>query len=167
MISPASLAGGGLRASTLVFEPPSPTLPPSMPTSPVAFKSSGFFFAAMVDFRLGERVVGEVHRAVSAERDSLVQSADGGARPHSHRYDLLDRDRATLLDLHRRLEGMRVEGVEIFLAATVQPHRVRIDALLNGGVRYLLDQDADLQDKASLGVILRSSRGAILTPASG
>jgi methylmalonyl-CoA mutase C-terminal domain/subunit len=48
------------------------------------------------------------------------------------------------------------------IAATVQPHRVGIDALLNGGVRYLLDQDADLQNKASLGTILRSSRGAIL-----
>ena len=53
MISPASLAGGGFSARTAVLEPASPTMPPSMPTSPVAFVSSGFFFAPMIALRLG------------------------------------------------------------------------------------------------------------------
>ena len=41
-----------------------------------------------------------------------------------------------------------VERIEVLLTAAIQPHRVGVDALLDGGVRYLLDQDADLQDLA-------------------
>ena len=103
--------------------------------------------AGGADVGARQGVVGEVHRAVGAERDRLVQSADGGVGAHRHGDDLLDRDRATLLDLHGGLEGVRIEGVEVFLAAAVQTHRVGVDALLNGGVRNLLDQDADLQAK--------------------
>src|SRR6185436_16743060 len=69
---------------------------------------------------------------------------------HRHRDNLLDRDRAALLDLHGGLDGVCVERVEVLLAAAVQAHRVWIDALLHCGVRYLLDQDADLQVEASL-----------------
>ena len=108
--------------------------------------------AGGADVGAGQRVVGEVHRAVGAERDGLVQGADGGVGAHRHRDDLLDRDRAALLDLHGSLDGVGIEGVEVLLAASVQSHRVRVDALLDGGVRNLLDQDADLQDLASLGL---------------
>ncbi len=114
--------------------------------------------AGGADVGAGQRVVGEVDRAIGAERDRLVQGADRRVGAHRHRDDLLDRDRPTLLDLHSRLEGVRVEGVEVFLAAAIQTHRVRVDALLNRGVRDLLDQDADLQVEASLGMILSSSR---------
>ena len=53
MISPASFSGGGFSSSTVVREPPSPTRSASIPTSPVACVSSGFFFAPMIAFRLG------------------------------------------------------------------------------------------------------------------
>ena len=107
--------------------------------------------AGRADVGARQGVVGQLHRAVGAEGDGLVQGTDGGFGTHGHRDDLLDRDRATLLDLHGRLEGVRVEGVEVFLSAAVQSHRAGVDALLNGGVRYLLDQDADLQVKSLLG----------------
>ena len=101
--------------------------------------------AGGADVGARQSVVGEVHRAVGAERHRLVQRADRRVGAHRHRDDLLDRDRAALLDLHGGLDCVGIEGVEVFLAATVQPHRPGVDALLDGGVRYLLDQDADLQ----------------------
>jgi hypothetical protein len=104
--------------------------------------------------RWSATVVGQLHRAVGAEGDGLVQGTDGGFGTHGHRDDLLDRDRPTLLDLHRSLEGVRVEGVEVFLTAAVETHRAGIDALLYSGVRYLLDQDADLQVKPPWGTVL-------------
>jgi hypothetical protein len=61
--------------------------------------------AGGADVGAGQCVVGEVHRAVGAERDRLVQGADRRVRAHRHRDDLLDRDRATLLDLHGRPRG--------------------------------------------------------------
>src|SRR4029077_6948004 len=73
--------------------------------------------AGGADVGARQGVVGQLHRAVGAEGDGLVQGSDGGFGTHGHRHDLLDRDRATLLDLHGRLEGVRVEGVEVFLAA--------------------------------------------------
>ena len=53
MISPACFSGGGLIASTWVFEPASPTSGVSIPTSPVALASSGFFLAPMIAFSEG------------------------------------------------------------------------------------------------------------------
>ncbi len=107
--------------------------------------------AGGADVGAGEGIVGEVHGAIGSERDRLVQSADGGVGAHRHGDDFLDRDRAALLDLHGGLDGVCVEGVQVLLAAAVQPHRAGVDALLNGGVRNLLDQDADLQVSSLLG----------------
>ena len=107
--------------------------------------------AGGTDVRAAERGVGEVHGAVSSEGNRLVQGADGGVGAHRHRDDLLDRNRTALLDLHGGLDGVCVEGVQVLLAAAVQAHRVGVDALLNGGVRNLLDQDADLQLSSLLG----------------
>jgi len=53
MISPDCLAGGGLMARTLVFEPSSPTSPESIPTSSAPWVSRGFFFAPMIAFSDG------------------------------------------------------------------------------------------------------------------
>jgi hypothetical protein len=85
-----------------------------------------------------------VEGAVGAERDGLVQRAHRRLGAHRHRDDLVDAELAGLLELHRRLDGVRVERVEVPLAAAVQPARGRVDALLDGGVRHLFDQDADL-----------------------
>src|SRR5829696_5963911 len=48
MISPPAFSGGGLMERTWVREPCSPTRSASMPTSPLAFVSSGFFLAPMI-----------------------------------------------------------------------------------------------------------------------
>jgi hypothetical protein len=56
-----------------------------------------------------------VDGTVGAERDRLVKSANGALRPHRHRDDLLDVG-AALLDLHRGLEGVGVEGIQVLLA---------------------------------------------------
>ena len=96
------------------------------------------------DVGAGEGRVGQVHRAVGAERDGLVQRAHGALRAHRHGDDLLDRDGAALLDLHRRLDGVRVIRVEVLLPAAVHAPRRGVDPLLDGGVRDLLHQDAYL-----------------------
>jgi hypothetical protein len=100
--------------------------------------------AGAVDVGAGERFVGQVDRAVGAQRDGLGQRAGGAFGPHRDGDDLVDLDRAALLELHRRLDGVRVERVEVLLPAPVQPPRRWVDALLDGGVRDLFDQDADL-----------------------
>jgi hypothetical protein len=56
-----------------------------------------------------------VDGAVGAERDGLVEGADGALGAHGHGDDLLDFG-AALLDLHRGLEGVGVEGIEVLLA---------------------------------------------------
>ena len=111
--------------------------------------------------RLGERVagggdvgardggVGEVHGAVGAERDGLVQRADGALGAHRDGDDLLDGHRAALFDLHRGLDGVGVIRVEVLLPAAVHAPRRWVDALLDGGVRNLLDQDAYLHSGQS------------------
>ena len=125
--------------------------------------------------RLGQRVaggghvgardglVGEVHRAVGAQRDGLVQRAHGALGAHRHGDDLLDRDRAALLDLHRSLDGVRVIRVEVLLPAAVHAPRRGIDFLLDGGVRDLLHQDAYLHSQVTpwglLAAILLALRG--------
>jgi hypothetical protein len=54
------------------------------------------------------------------------------------------------MQLHRSLDRMRVVGVEVLLPGTLQTPRRRVDPLLDGGVRDLLHQDADLHFRASL-----------------
>ena len=100
--------------------------------------------ARAVDVGAGERLVREVHGAVGAERDGLVERAHRGLRAHRHRDDLVHRDRAALLELHGGLDGVRVEGVEVPLPAAVETPCRRVDALLDSGVRHFFDQDADL-----------------------
>ena len=48
------------------------------------------------DVGAGERVVGQVHRAVGAERHRLVQRAHGGLGAHRHGDDLVDLDGSAL-----------------------------------------------------------------------
>ena len=47
--------------------------------------------------------------------------------------------------LHRRLDGVGVERVQVLLAAAVEAPRRGVDALLHRSVRDFFDQDADLQ----------------------
>ncbi len=91
-----------------------------------------------------DRGVGEVHRAVGAERDRLVQRAHGALGAHRDGDDLIHRDGAALFDLHGGLDGVGVVGVEVLLPAAVHAPRRGVDALLDGGVRNLLNQDANL-----------------------
>ena len=49
------------------------------------------------------------------------------------------------ISLHRSLDGVRVIRVEVLLPAAVHAPRGRVDALLDGGVWHLFDQDANLQ----------------------
>ena len=67
------------------------------------------------DVGAGERLVAQVHRAVGAERDGLVEGARRALGAHRHRHDLLDRDRSALADLHRSLDHMRVIRVQVLL----------------------------------------------------
>ena len=92
-----------------------------------------------------EGLVGQVHRAVGAERDGLVQRAERGIGAHRDRDDLVHRDRSALLDLHGGLDRVRVEGVQVLFPAAVEALGIRVHALLDGGVRDLFHQDANLQ----------------------
>ena len=82
----------------------------------------------------------------SAPSDTALCSARcGRVGPHRHGHDLLDLDRAALLDLHRGLDRVRVEGIQVLLAAAVEAHGAGVHALLDGGVRDFLYEDTDLQ----------------------
>ena len=91
-----------------------------------------------------ERRVGEVHGAIRAQGHGLVERAHGGLGAHRHGDDLLDRDGATLLDLHRRLDGVRVVRVEVLLPAAIHQPRVGVEPLLHRGIWHLFDEDTDL-----------------------
>src|SRR5204863_8640646 len=91
------------------------------------------------------RLVRQVNRAVGAQRDRLVEGTHRGLWAHRHGDDLFDLGLAALANLHRGLDAVRVEGVQVLLAGAIEPLRVRVDPLLNGGVRDLLDETADLQ----------------------
>src|ERR1700692_2545936 len=93
-------------------------------------------------------------RSIGAERDRLVQRANGALGSHRHGDDLLDRNGPALPYLHRRLDGVRVIRVEVLLAAAVHAPRRGIDPLLDGGVRNLLHQDAYLHSQATPWVLL-------------
>ena len=97
----------------------------------------------------GQRIVGEVHRAVGAERHRLVQRAEGGLRAHGHGDDLVDVHGTALANLHGGLDRVRVERVQVLLAGAVEALGTRVHALLDGGVWNLFYEDADLHGKAS------------------
>ncbi len=99
-----------------------------------------------------ERVIGEVDRAVGAERHRLVERAHRALGAHRHGDDLVDLDLTALLELHRGLDGVRVERVQVLLAGAVEPLRALVDALLNGRIGDFLDQATDLQASSLLGV---------------
>src|SRR4051812_177355 len=90
-------------------------------------------------------------RAVGAESDGLVERAHGAVRAHGDRDDLVDLGVAAFADLHGGLDAVRVEWIQVLLAGAIEPLRVRIDPLLDGGVRNLFDEATDLQLRASLG----------------
>ena len=100
------------------------------------------------DVRAREGVVGQVDRAVGAERDRLVERADGALGAHRDGDDLLHVGLAALLHLHGGLDGVGVKGVEVLLAGPVEALGVRIHALLDRGVRDLFHEDTDLQELA-------------------
>ena len=54
-------------------------------------------------------------------------------------------DFAAFLQLHRSLDGVGVERIQILFAAAIEPHGAGVDALLNCGVWHLFDQYADFQ----------------------
>ena len=85
--------------------------------------------AGRADVRPGERVVGEVHRAVGSEGDGLVERAARLGGRHGHGDYLLDVDGATLADLHGCLDGVSVELVRRGLARAVE-------ALEAGSMRF-------------------------------
>jgi hypothetical protein len=108
-----------------------------------------------------ERRVGQVDGAVGAERHRLVQGADGAFGPHGDRHDLLHVGVAALADLHRGLDPMCVERVQVLLAGAVEALRLRVDALLDRRVGNLLDEAADLQlGKPSLGCFVSPAGGS-------
>jgi hypothetical protein len=119
------------------------------------------------DIRTGKRVVAEMDRAIGAERHCLVERADRALGPHRHRHDLLDLDDATFLDLHRRLDRVRVVGVERSLAAAIHPPCGRVDPFAHGGVRHLFDQDADLHRGTPSADGWRIRRGAMADRENG
>ncbi len=82
---------------------------------------------------------------------ALCSARDGGLGAHRHGDDLVDLGVAALADLHRRLDAVGVERVEVLLAGAVEPLGARIDPLLDGGVRDLLDETANLQVRVLLG----------------
>src|ERR671918_96183 len=86
-----------------------------------------------------------MQRAIGAESDRLVQGAHRGLGAHGHRDDLVDGGLASLADLHRGLDPVGVERVQVLLAAAIEPLGVRVDPLLDSGVRNLLYQTANLQ----------------------
>ena len=97
------------------------------------------------DVGAGERLVGQVDGAVGAERNRLVERANGGLGAHGDGDDLVDVGLAALANLHRSLDAVGVKRVEVLLSGAVEPLRVRIDALLHSGIGNLFDQATDLQ----------------------
>ena len=99
------------------------------------------------DIRADEGVVGKVDRTVSTERDSLLKGALGRTGAHRDGDYFVNCKFAAFFELHGSLNGVGIEGIEVVLAATIEPHGAGVDALLYRGVWYLFHQDADLQVK--------------------
>ena len=73
----------------------------------------------------GQRVVGQVHRAVRAQRHGLVQRAEGGLGAHRHGHDLVDVHGTAFANLHRGFDGVGVERVQVLLAGAVDALGIR------------------------------------------
>src|SRR2546421_3892540 len=86
-----------------------------------------------------------MQRPIGAQRNRLVEGSYRRLRPHRDGDDLLDLGRPALTDLHGGLDRVGVIGVEVLLSAPVEPAARGIDSLLDGGVRDLFDEDANLQ----------------------
>ena len=114
------------------------------------------------DVRVLERRVGQVDGPVSAERHGLVERAHRALGSHSHRDDLLDVRGAPLLDLHGGLDGVRVERVQVLLAAPIEALRALVHVLVHGGVWDLFHEDANLQGisfgRCAAGILLARLR---------
>ena len=67
--------------------------------------------AGRADVGALERRVGQVHGAVGAEGDGLVQRADGAVGAHRDGDDLVHLGVAAFADLHRGLDAVSVEGI--------------------------------------------------------
>ena len=85
-----------------------------------------------------------MHGAGGAQRPGVVAGADGALGAHGDGDDLVDGDLPALLELHGRLDGVGVVGVQVLLPRAVHATRGRVDALGDGGIWHFFDQNADL-----------------------
>ena len=102
--------------------------------------------------RPGGRLVRDEHGAIRPHRERLAQRVDGLLGPERDEHDLAA---LRLLDPERLLDGVEVGRVERRLAGAVEPLRGRVDPLVDGRVRHLLDADGDLHRR---GLYRRHSR---------
>ena len=109
--------------------------------------------AGRADVRAGQRLRrsgGPSGRRPSATALCRARTADSGPMVTA---TISSTSTAALSDLHRRLDAVGVEGVEVLLARAVEPHRRGVDPLLHGGVRNLFHETADLQVRPSFGAL--------------
>ncbi len=86
-------------------------------------------------------LVGDEHGAVGAHREGLAQRVHRLLGPERHDHDLAA---LRLLDAERFLDGIDVGRIERSLARAIETVRRRVETLVDGGVRNLLDADGDL-----------------------
>ena len=91
--------------------------------------------------RAGCRLVGDEHGAVGAHRERLAERVHRLLRPERDHHDLAA---LRLLESKCLLDGIDVRGVERALPRAVETVRPRVEPLVDGGVRDLLDADGDL-----------------------
>ena len=90
----------------------------------------------------GERVVGDEHGAVGAERERAAQRLGGALRTHRDDDDLAAARGVALAQ--PLLDRVHVEGVERKLAGAVETLALRVEAPRRGGLGHLLHADSDL-----------------------